>query len=86
MNNSVYQKLWLKRLSIKTMLLALACLVSFQTHALTLTVQGSDGIAVTNYRWLIEEDATHNIVPGKPARVVILQNVSRWIFIVVTCR
>jgi len=32
--------------------------------AVDLTVTGSDGLAVSEYRWLIEEDATYNVVPG----------------------
>jgi len=38
---------------------------SINIQALQVTVTGSDGSVVADYRWLIEEDATHNIVPGE---------------------
>lgn len=38
---------------------------SIEAQVVDLTVTGSDGTAVTSYRWLIEEDATHNIVPDE---------------------
>ncbi|HEY9051874.1 MAG TPA: hypothetical protein VIQ03_10050 [Gammaproteobacteria bacterium] len=33
--------------------------------AIPLTVTGSDGVSITDYRWLIEEDETRHIVPGE---------------------
>lgn len=41
----------------------------FQTAAgaLTLNVVGSDGVPVTGYRWLVEEDTTKPVTPGVPA-------------------
>ncbi len=35
--------------------------------ALSINVVGPDGVAVTNYRWLVEEDATKDSIPGAPA-------------------
>lgn len=35
----------------------------------TLTVTGSDGLAVTRYRWLLEEDATHHVTAGSATHV-----------------
>lgn len=42
--------------------------------AIPLTVTGSDGVAVTNYRWLIEEDQTRHIVPGETCLNGLLDN------------
>ncbi|MBI3562201.1 MAG: hypothetical protein HY080_10870 [Gammaproteobacteria bacterium] len=46
--------------------------LSLTANALTVTVEGSievnseaNIVAVTNYRWLIEEDATYHIIPGQ---------------------
>lgn len=38
---------------------------SIPAIAIPLTVTGSDGIPVTDYRWLIEEDETRHVVPGE---------------------
>ena len=42
-------------------LLAFTCV---NAQAFTLTVTGSNGTPVANYRWVIEEDATYHPVPG----------------------
>jgi len=44
---------------------AILSIFPIASHALQLTITGADGVAVTNYRWVIEEDATHNITPGE---------------------
>ncbi|HEX4944924.1 MAG TPA: hypothetical protein VFV55_11265, partial [Usitatibacteraceae bacterium] len=46
-------------------LLGLLC--AYEALALNISVVGSDGLAVTNYRWLVQEDMTKASVPGQPA-------------------
>jgi len=36
-------------------------------HAFTLRVMVSEGLEVTAYRWLLEEDATHHVIPDNPS-------------------
>ncbi len=36
--------------------------------AFSLNVAGADGVAITDYRWLVEEDVTYAPVPGVPAQ------------------
>lgn len=55
----------LQRLVFASLLL---CVLSPQyAAALSINVTGSDGAAVTGYRWLVEEDATRDSKPGVPA-------------------
>jgi len=35
-----------------------------QATPLSITVTGTDGTPVPNYRWLVEEDKTYNVIPG----------------------
>jgi len=57
-------------LNIKKYLIALlifgfsVAVVGSDAYAFNLNVIGSDGSAVGQYRWLIEEDATYHVVPG----------------------
>ncbi len=39
-------------------------LLQSTAYALTLNVVGSDGLPVTEYRWLVEEDKTYQVKPG----------------------
>ena len=43
---------------------AMALLVPSAAQAVTLTVVGPDGTPAGGYRWLVEEDATYDVVPG----------------------
>ena len=40
---------------------------AFPALALTISAVGSDGLPVTGFRWLVQEDATKASVPGQPA-------------------
>ncbi len=42
-------------------------LLQFDVQALTINVVDSSGAAVTDFRWLVEEDATKDSKPGVPA-------------------
>ncbi len=44
--------------------LGLALLAPVEAFALSITVEAPDGTAITNYRWLVEEDTTYGTVPG----------------------
>ncbi|OCC14280.1 hypothetical protein DBT_2352 [Dissulfuribacter thermophilus] len=35
-------------------------------HAFTLKVTDANGSPVTNFRWLLQEDTTYHVIPGKP--------------------
>ena len=51
-------------------LLATALLLllgSFNAAALTINVVGSDGLQVSDFRWLVEEDTMKPSIPGRPA-------------------
>ncbi|NWF76963.1 MAG: hypothetical protein HXY53_10450, partial [Nitrospirae bacterium] len=58
-------------LSFSVFLLLLFCLFSSGSEAFTLQVKGvnKDGTYtnVIGYRWLVEEDATHHVIPGDPS-------------------
>ncbi|MFA6901561.1 MAG: hypothetical protein WC236_00615 [Gallionellaceae bacterium] len=65
MNNlsGVLRKAW------RLIFAALLTCVMFPQYAaaIGISVSGPDGIAVTDYRWLVEEDATKDSKPGVPA-------------------
>ena len=48
--------------------------ISTKAKAFTLTVQGPDGEPVTQYRWLVEEDATIHPQPGVPGGETLALN------------
>ncbi|MDO9221668.1 MAG: hypothetical protein Q7T90_11630, partial [Thiobacillus sp.] len=47
--------------------LVFGMLLQFDVQALTINVVDSSGAAVTDFRWLVEEDATKDSKPGVPA-------------------
>ncbi|MEO8653954.1 MAG: hypothetical protein ABI409_07520, partial [Ramlibacter sp.] len=49
------------------LLLLAGVLFGFSARAVTINVVDSDGAAVPNFRWLVEEDATKESIPGLPA-------------------
>jgi hypothetical protein len=47
--------------------LLMCVLIPQYAAALSINVTAPDGTAVTDYRWLVEEDATKDSKPGVPA-------------------
>jgi hypothetical protein len=57
---------------IGTALMGATLLLALNAQALIINVVDQAGVAVPNYRWLIQEDATKVSVPGQPAGAVNL--------------
>ncbi|MBW2624373.1 MAG: hypothetical protein JRD68_15800, partial [Deltaproteobacteria bacterium] len=55
-----------KFLKLSILILALLLMASFGTEskAVVVNVVDNDGVAVSGFRYLVEEDTTHNIIPG----------------------
>ena len=49
------------------LLLLAGVFLGFSAQAVTINVVDSGGAAVTDFRWLVEEDATKESIPGQPA-------------------
>ena len=48
------------------LLLLAGVFLGFSAQAVTINVVDPSGAAVTDYRWLVEEDATKASIPGRP--------------------
>ena len=42
-------------------------LLGMSAHAVTLNVVDNDGVAITDFRWVLEEDTTRDSIPGATA-------------------
>ncbi|MBN2055500.1 pectin esterase, partial [bacterium] len=60
MNTFTFQR------TLRLVVAALAVLSAhrYSAHAFTLTVVDGDGVPISGFRWLVEEDTTHAVVPG----------------------